>query len=50
MIIKKCFRIHPYKNLGFNTRNIFISELGLDKVSSKNKLVSFFKEAKICGP
>ena len=45
--IKKCFRIHPYKNIGFNTRNIFISELGLDKVSSKNKLVSFFKEAKI---
>lgn len=45
--IKKYFKIHPYKNMGFNTRNIFATELGENKVSNKNNLLSFFKEAKI---
>ena len=45
--IKGFFKIHPYKNVGFNTRDLYINELGNNKISTNRNLVSFFKEAKI---
>jgi putative transferase (TIGR04331 family) len=45
--IKQFLKIHPYKNLGYNTRELYINELGNNKISTNRNLVSFFKEAKI---
>ena len=45
--IKDYFKVRPYFNMGYNTRNIYMTELGIDKISFERSLKSFFRDARI---
>lgn len=45
--IQEMFRIRPYPNQGWNTKQRFIDNLGIDKVHSDGTLYEFYSTAKV---
>lgn len=45
--IQEMFRIRPYPDRGWNTKQRFIDNLGIDKVSSDGTLYQFYSSAKV---
>ncbi|MCQ1538469.1 hypothetical protein FTO68_05640 [Methanocalculus taiwanensis] len=45
--VQKMFRIRPYPDQGWNTKQRFIDNLGFDKVNSDGTLYEFYSSAKV---